>query len=417
LAAFARMQEDPMKMEQPSPDFLESGGNVVPIERLAGKALPPREHRTPTSETELFYQAVANFHRTFDFRPDDRVVFLTDRLLDPRVVAAISGLAAAQGIKPVTVQMHTTNMMEIPDEVKPILAQATFVVSTWFCSVWHPYCIDLRRNKGQRWVKITFFRNLDLLHTAQARFPTEIVGALVRGTAKRIPRDRDYTLEFTDRRGTDLKIPITARMSQRNLDTNRWRGEMLATSRGAYVHYLPTHGPNLYEPGPMLDDPTNHAQVAITGTVYPQWAVGFERPFRERIGVRFDGNRIAEVTGSSPDAQILREMLIGGVLIELGCGFNPKWPRHQIYPAGSNSPGALHFGIDLTQPSSYIRKVMPNWEEPPVHMDLVTFDSTVQAGDGRLVTDGFLEALRDPDIVAMAARYGDPVELLEGWPD
>jgi len=405
-----------MKMEQPSPDFLESGGNVVPIERLAGKALP-RENRTPTSETEHFYQAVANFNRTFDFRPDDRVVFLTDRLLDPRVVAAISGLAFAQGVKPVTVQMHTTNMMEIPDEVKPILEQATFVVSTWFCSAWHPYCIDLRRRKGQRWVKITFFRNLDLLHTAQARFPTEIVGALVRGTAARIPRDRDYALEFTDRRGTDLSIPITARMSQRNLDTNRWRGEMLATSPGAYVHYLPTHGPNLYEPGPMLDDPTNHAQVAITGTVYPQWAVGFERPFKERIGVRFDGNRIAEVTGSSPDAQILREMLIGGVLIELGCGFNTKWPRHQIYPAGSNSPGALHFGIDLTQPSSYIRKVMPNWEEPPIHMDLVTFDSTVQAGDGRLVTDGFLEALRDPDIVAMAARYGDPVDLLEGWPD
>ena len=42
---------------------------------------------------------------------------------------------------------------------------------------------------------------------------------------------------------------------------------------------------------------------------------------------------------ASPDAVILRDMLVGGVLIELGCGFNPKWPRHQIYPAGSNSPG------------------------------------------------------------------------------
>ena len=99
------------------------------------------------------------------------------------------------------------------------------------------------------------------------------------------------------------------------------------------------------------------------------------------------------MTGASPDAVVLREMLIGGALIELGCGFNPKWPRHQIYPAGSNSPGALHFGIDLTKPSDYIKKVMPNWEEPPVHMDIVTFDSTVDAGSGRLVTDGFLEAL------------------------
>jgi hypothetical protein len=308
-------------------------------------------------------------------------------------------------------------MLEIPDEVKPILEQATFVVSSWFCSAWHPYCIDLRRRLGQRWVKITFFRNLDLLHTAQARFPTELVGELVRRTAARIPRNSDYRLSFTDRRGSDLTIPLTARMTYRNLNTNRWRGEMFATSPGAYVHYLPTHGPNLYEPGPMLDDPTQHRSVAVTGTIYPQWAVGFEKPFAERIGVRFEDNCVVEVTGSSPDAVVLRDMLVGGALIELGCGFNPKWPRHQIYPAGSNSPGALHFGIDLVKPSDYIKKVMPNWEEPPVHMDIVTFDSTVDAGSGRLVTDGFLEALRDPSVVEMASRYGDPVDLLESWPD
>jgi len=405
-----------MKIEEIRADSIDSGGNVVPIERLAGKALP-WHNALPTTDTELYFQALANFTRTFDFKPDDRLVFLTDKLLDPRVVSAISGLALAQGINPMVVTTHTTNMLEIPAEVKPILEQATFVVSTWFCSAWHPYCIKLRREKGQRWVKITFFRNLDLLKTAQARFPTELVGELVRKTAARIPRDRDYALTFTDRRGSDLSIALTSTMSNRNLDTNRWRGEMLVTSPGAYVHYLPTHGPNLYEPGPMLDDPTAHHTVPVNGTIYPQWAVGFEKPFGERIGVRFEMNRIVEVTGSSTEAVVLRDMLIDGVLIELGCGFNPKWPRHQIYPAGSNSPGALHFGIDLTQPSSYIRKVMPNWEEPPVHMDLVTFDSTVQAGDGRLVTDGFLEALRDPDIVAMAARYGDPVDLLEGWPD
>ena len=125
--------------------------------------------------------------------------------------------------------------------------------------------------------------------------------------------------------------------------------------------------------------------------------------------MRFDGNRIVDVSGESPEAGILREMLIGGTLIELGCGFNPKWPRHQIYPAGSNSPGALHFGIDLVKPSDYIRKTMPNSEEPPVHMDLVTFDSTMTAGEATLVRDGFLEALRDPDVVQMAARYADPV--------
>ena len=258
----------------------------------------PWSNASPTYDTELHFHAISNFVRTFAFKPDDRLVFLTDRLLDPRVVAAITGLAAAQGVKAVEVKMPTTGMMEIPDAVKPILEQATFVVSSWFCSAWHPYCIDLRRRLGQRWVKITFFRNLDLLHTPQARFPTEIVGELIRRTAARFPRGVDYKLQFTDRRGSDLTIPLTARMTDRNLDTNRWRGENFATSPGAYVHYLPTHGPNLYEPGPMLDDPTQHHTVAVTGTIYPQWAVGFEKPFAERIGVRFEHNSVVEVTGA-----------------------------------------------------------------------------------------------------------------------
>lgn len=96
-----------------------------------------------------------------------------------------------------------------------------------------------------------------------------------------------------------------------------------------------------------------------------------------------------------------------------GCGFNPKAPRHTVYPAGSNAPGALHFGIDLVKPSDYIRRVMPDWEEPPIHMDLITLDSTVHAGSNMLIDRGFLCALRDPNVVELAERYGDPIELLE----
>jgi hypothetical protein len=50
-------------------------------------------------------------------------------------------------------------------------------------------------------------------------------------------------------------------------------------------------------------------------------------------------------------------------------------------------------------------------------MDLVSFDSTVRAGNTPLITDGFLESLRDESVVEMAKRYGDPVDLLEAWPD
>ncbi|HEX9592496.1 MAG TPA: hypothetical protein VGB12_03985, partial [bacterium] len=102
-------------------------------------------------------------------------------------------------------------------------------------------------------------------------------------------------------------------------------------------------------------------------------------------------------------------------LQELGCGHNPKAPRFQVYPAGPNSPGALHFGINAKSESPYLRRVIPDWEEPHIHMDFVTFDSTVTAGNTTLIENGFLMSLRDEEVVAAAARYGDPVELLESF--
>jgi hypothetical protein len=59
---------------------------------------------------------------------------------------------------------------------------------------------------------------------------------------------------------------------------------------------------------------------------------------------------------------------------------------------------------------------MPDWEEPHLHMDLVTFDSTVTAGNSVIVDEGFLLSLRDPKVIEAAAQYGDPVDLLEGYP-
>ena len=372
--------------------------------------LPPPQKPALTSVREHF-QAVDNFCRVFAIRPGDRVVMLTDSLLDPRVVDAVTGLAKSRGASVRVYTEPTTKLPAVPETVRPLLADATFVVSTWFCSILDPFCIGLRK-QGQRWVKITYFRDLDLLATAQARFPIDIVGALIRATARRYPAGDDFDLRFTDPRGSDFRIRFTAQMRDNQLNTNRWRGRMTAEDPGCYVHYLPTHGPNLWDHNSVQNDLS--AVVQMEGVLYPQWAVGFERPFTDRIAVEFTGDAVSAVHGKSDEAAILRDMLIGGRMIEGGgCGFNPKAPRHTVYPAGSNAPGALHFGIDLAKPSDYIRKVMPDWEEPPVHMDLVAFDATVTAGASALIEDGFLQALRDPEVIEVAERYGDPKQLLE----
>ncbi len=382
-------------------------------DQFSGVGLPA-ETSLDTVLTGRRFEALENFFRTFAIRPGDRMVFLADRKLDPRVIHAICGLARARGVDPWVVMNESSQHTEVPPEVRPMLEQATFVVSTWFCSIIDPFCIA-QRAKGQRWVKITYFRDLDLLDTPQARFPIDLVGEIIRQTAAQYPSSGDFDLHFTCPRGTDLTIKFTGAMGANLLGSNRWRGQMTADEPGAYVHYLPTHGPNLYDRTSVNNN--DDMAVSLNGVVVPNWAVGFERPFEEAIRVQFQDDSVTGVEGNSETAAILREMLMGGQIIELGCGFNPKAPRHTIYPAGSNSPGALHYGIDLAQPSDYIRRTMPDWEEPPVHMDLIAFDATVTAGDGTLIDGGLLTALRSPSVVEKARQYGDPVDLLENWPE
>ena len=371
--------------------------------------LPPGLNPSIT-QTKHYFAALENFQRTFAFKQGDTVLLLTDPLLDVRVTDAIMGLAKARGATVRQFMETSSQITAMPEAAKALVAEADFVVSTWFCSILDPFFIA-QRAAGQRWVKITYFRDLDLLRTAQARFPAELVGEIIRATAARLPAGKNFTVQFADERGTDFSIDYTPDMRQALLGSNRWRGKMFADEPGCYVHYLPTHGPNLWDRTAHRNDA--NAPVTMSGMLYPEWAVGFANPFTERIGCRFESDTIVEVTGASSDAAILRDMLVGGRLIELGCGFNPKAPRHTIYPAGSNAPGALHFGIDLAQPSDYILRTMPQWEEPPIHMDLVCLDSTVTVDGVPLIEAGFLSALRDANVRSAASRYGNPVELLE----
>jgi len=216
--------------------------------------------------TGLRFEALDNFTRTFAFTPEDKLVILADRKLDPRVIHAICGLARSRGIKPWVIMSDTTQHTEVPAEIRPIVEQATFVVSSWFCSIIDPFCIA-QRAKGQRWVKITYFRNLDLLDTDQARFPIDIVGEIIRQTAAQYPESGDFDLHFSNAGGTDLTIKFTADMRQNLLSSNRWRGNMVADEPGCYVHYLPTHGPNVYDRTSVNND--DSVPVSLNGTVVP----------------------------------------------------------------------------------------------------------------------------------------------------
>ena len=223
--------------------------------------LPPALKPSLT-DTKHYFQALDNFFKVFAIRPGERVLMLTDPLLDPRVVDAVSGLARARGATLSQYMAPTTTLPGVPEEVQPLIKNADFVVSTWFCSIEDPFNVAMRK-AGQRWVKITYFRDLDLLMTPQARFPIELVGEILRATEKCIPRGEDFELRFSDERGSDLRIPYTRAMRDTMFAGNRWRGKMFADEPGCYVHYLPTHGPNFWDSTAMKSDP--NAKINIEG--------------------------------------------------------------------------------------------------------------------------------------------------------
>jgi hypothetical protein len=375
-------------------------------------AMPPA-NILPNVALRNHFQAMDNMARVFAIRPGERVVLLTDPLLDRRVVDAVSGIAAARGASVREFMAPTTQLTDCPEEAKALVEDADFVMGTWYASVNAPLFMKLRREKGQRWVKITYFRNLDLLDTPQGRFPPELVGEITRANAALFPRGANFDMHFSDPRGSDVTIKFTAEMVDNMLDTNRWRGSTVAEEPGCYVHYLPAHGPNIYSRETYKRDPSK--VVEMEGILYPQWGIGFNEPFEEKIGVEWKDTEIVAIHGKSREADVLREMIVGGKVTELGCGHNPKAPRFTAYPAGPNSAGALHWGINYTTPSNYMRRVVPNWEEPPLHQDLATFDTTVKLGNVTLIDNGFLMALRADKVVEAASRYGDPVDLLESF--
>lgn len=358
--------------------------------------------------------AFDNFARVFAIRPDDRVLLLLDHDLDSDVVHFIQDFARGRGaeVRTIAVDLQLATQPDIPEEVKPSVEWATFVVSTWFSSISHPFFVELRRDQGQRWVKISYFRSLDLLYSEAASFPLDVIRVLLQTTRSAFQDGDAAVYHITDDRGTDLTINMPAENVRKSVLSNpRLQGDVTADNAGTYVHYLATHGPNIYE------NSNNAGHSDVNGIIIPQWSVGFVHPFDPPITIEMVDNRVVAIDGKpSKEKDILTDMLMGSRLIELGLGFNPKWPRDQLYPGGSNSPGAVHFGMDLVKESSYIKRTMPSWNEPPVHMDLVDLDATITVNGTSLVENGFLLALRDKEVVQIASKYGPPEDLLENWP-
>ncbi len=313
--------------------------------------MPPPLNPSVT-RTKDFFQALDNFTRVFAIRPGEKVLMLTDPLLDPRVVDAVTGLARSRGAEVRQYMETTSQVLEVAGQVRALLEAADFVVSTWFCSIISPFCIGLRA-KGQRWVKITYFRDLDLLYTPQARFPAELVG-------ERRPRDglapsaKRLSTFLCGDRGRRSRSATPAKCAQKLLAGNRSRGKVFADEPGCYVHYLPTHGPNLWDRtahGNDADATGVDARHGLSGGG-GRVPASVHRAHRVRVRRRHGGRGARRLRGSALAARNARRRAPDRARAAASIPRRRGSPR--LRPG--HAPGTLHFGIDLASPRRYIRR-------------------------------------------------------------
>ncbi len=82
--------------------------------------LPPSLN-TSITHTKHYFQALDNFCRVFAIRAGGSVLMLTDPLLDPRVIDAISGLAKARGASVTAYMAPSPRLARVPEELQPLL--------------------------------------------------------------------------------------------------------------------------------------------------------------------------------------------------------------------------------------------------------------------------------------------------------
>jgi hypothetical protein len=146
----------------------------------------------------------------------------------------------------------STQVTEMPEAIHGLLKKATFVVSTWFCSILDPLCINLRRERPALGQDHLLPRPRSAAHAAGA-FPDRRDRRDHPRHGRPLP-ERRLRPALHRPRGSDFRIGFTPEMRENQLATNRWRGKMTAEEDGCYVHYLPTHGPNLWDHNSVKND-------------------------------------------------------------------------------------------------------------------------------------------------------------------
>ncbi len=266
---------------------------------------------------------------------------------------------------------------------------------------------------GFRWEKIPW-QTLDEFISG-ADYPTEIVEAIDQKVWDTLLTARK--VRITDPEGTD--ITWTVKRGDRGEHPERIRG------RGHIGAYPPFDTKSILDAEGVVAGTTNH-----TG-------------FFPHVKVYISKNQVTRIEGGGGYGENWKALLEKykdvhwpgmpgpgmGYLFEVAMGTHPRSSRPanvmnesaMVMVWDRSRTGVIHWGIGLTDSVGPMAEWARERKLPEGHFHVHTYFNTfeIETEDGqkiKLIDKGHLTALDDPEVRKIAAKYGDPDELLkEAW--
>ena len=335
-------------------------------------------------------------------RPGEWVLVLADDSTDPRVVRAVCDRARATGAEVTLAEMARPDsawaQSRRSEVVLGAMKQAQKCLS--LALVYH----DRRTTIARREHGMAMFFLLPpvpaTLFGEASHFPIELCTEIGRQCALRLRAAR--RLRVMSRRGTDFSADLDPRNC--TADPGGW---LEAWDAGRVVGTTPGEGSNTFPPGVVLAYPTPGSCEGVA-VVEHQVGVG---PIASQLALRYQGGRCVGAQGEG--AETLAELLAGHdhatEVAEIAWGSNP----HQTLSlATTRNPidaerhsGTVHVGIG---PSP----IFGSRTTSRLHLDSLVIKPTVLLDGEPIMEAGHLLVLDLPEVRELAARFGDPDELL-----
>lgn len=262
-------------------------------------------------------------------------------------------------------------------------------------------------------------------------FPAELLTAIDEWTWRTVRSAK--TVHITDPEGTDFRF--TNHDEYWNEDRTVYNREFVEKSYPSNVAYGETYLPGHIWGRPHFHIPKEDGTGVIAGTMnhiapYPRMELHIENSkIVDIVGGGLFGEKLRRVRDQTKDVQYPGFNTPGLMQWwEASIGTNPKVHRpREGYTQGYNCglyertrSGIIHIGYGTVISAEGEReaakdgKLVGHWH---IHLNYPTYIAEgTPNGDVKVIENGRLKALDDPEIRELAAKYGDPDELLrEDW--